>query len=150
MLFRSRDLSAYLTWLRERGADLGDVQEEDVLAYVHHLVSLGRAPSTVARATVAVRSLHRFLAGEGFSEADPTAAVDVPRVPRGLPKALTEDEVGRLLASPVGDDPLTLRDRAMLESLYGMGLRISELVGTSLGDLDLSARLLREIGRAHV
>jgi len=142
-----RDLRGYLSWLSDRNVVLGAVGEDDVIAYVHHLESLGRTPATVARATVTVRSLHRFLAGEGFQDADPTAAVDVPRVPRGLPKALTEEEVSRLLAAPVGDDPLVVRDRAMLESLYGMGLRISELVGTSLGDLDLTARLLRVYGK---
>ncbi len=142
-----RDLRGYLSWLSDRNVVLGTVGEDDVIAYVRHLESLGRTPATVARATVTVRSLHRFLAGEGFHDADPTAAVDVPRVPRGLPKALTEEEVARLLAAPVGDDPLVVRDRAMLESLYGMGLRISELVGTSLGDLDLTARLLRVYGK---
>jgi len=80
-------------------------------------------------------------------EHDPTAAVDVPRVPRGLPRALTEDQITALLASPVGDTPLVRRDRAMLEVLYGMGLRISELVGLSLGDLDLDDRLLRVFGK---
>jgi integrase/recombinase XerD len=68
-------------------------------------------------------------------------------VPRGLPKALTEDEVARLLDAPVGDGPVVLRDRAILEVLYGTGLRVSELVGLSQGDLDLDAALLRAFGK---
>ncbi len=142
-----RDLRSYLDWLETRDVALSAAEESEVIDYVHHLRALGRAPSTVARATVAVRSLHRFLAGEGLADHDPSAAVDVPTVPRGLPRALTEEQVGSLLASPVGDDPIARRDRAMLEVLYGMGLRISELVGLSLGDLDLDGRLLRVFGK---
>ena len=67
--------------------------------------------------------------------------------PKGLPKALSEEEVGRLLDAPVGDGPAVLRDRAMLEVLYGTGVRVSELVGLSLGDIDLDAALLRAFGK---
>ncbi len=78
---------------------------------------------------------------------DPGAHLELPKVPRGLPKALTEAEVGRLLEAPVGEGPAVLRDRAMLEVLYGTGVRVSELVGLSLGDLDLDAALLRAFGK---
>jgi integrase/recombinase XerD len=91
----------------------------------------------VARALVAVRSLHRFLEDEGLATANPTEDVERPRVPAGIPKALTEEEVAALLGSVTGHDPLARRDRAMLEVLYGCGLRVSELVGLDLGDLDL-------------
>jgi integrase/recombinase XerD len=101
----------------------------------------------VARALVAVRSLHRFLHDEGRIPSDPAAGVEQPRVPRGLPKALSEADVGSLLAAPVGDDPIARRDRAMLEVLYGTGLRVSELVGLSLGDLDLDGALIRAFGK---
>lgn len=142
-----RDLSAYLDWLEPR--PVGSVLESDVAAYVGYLREIGRAPSTVARATVAVRSFHRFLAAEAGAEADPTAGLDVPRVPTGLPKALSVDQVQSLLASPVGDDPLVRRDRAILETLYGTGMRISELVGLSLGDVDLESRLIRAFGKGR-
>ena len=142
-----RDIATYLEWLEQRSTSLHGAEEVDIVDYVHHLRALGRAQSTVARATVSIRSLHRFLAGEGMADGDPTATVDVPSVPRGLPRALSEEAVGSLLASPVGDDPMARRDRAMLEVLYGMGLRISELVGMSLGDLDLEDRLLRVFGK---
>jgi integrase/recombinase XerD len=96
---------------------------------------------------VPVRSLHRFLAEEGRTATDPGANVELPRVPRGLPKALSEEQVGRLLDAPVGDGPAILRDRAMLEVLYGTGVRVSELVGLSIGDVDLDAALLRAFGK---
>jgi len=91
---------------------------------------------------VAVRSLHRFCALEGTSDTDPAVAVAVPRVPRGVPKALREDEVAALIDAVVGDHALARRDRAIVEVLYGTGLRISELVGLSLPDVDLAEDLL--------
>lgn len=141
------DLRSYWTWVRDRGRDLVTVDEADVLAYVTHLRDAGLAASTVKRSLVAVRALHRFLALEGVLAADPSADVALPQVPRGLPKALSEDEVNTLLAAPVGNDPTARRDRAILELLYGTGLRISELVGLSLADLDLEDCLLRAFGK---
>ncbi len=99
------------------------------------------------RVVVAVRSLYRFLALEGITATDPAVDVEVPRVPAGLPKALTEDEVNRLLDAVVGDDPVACRDRAVLEVLYGTGLRIAELVGLSLADVDLEDAQLRAFGK---
>jgi integrase/recombinase XerD len=94
-----------------------------------------------------VRALYRFRLTEGDADMDPTADVDLPRVPAGLPKALSEADVSSLLAAVVGDDPVALRDRAVLEVLYGTGARISELVGLALGDVDLGAQLLRVLGK---
>lgn len=142
-----RDLLAYAAWLGARGRAVPEVTEDDVVAWIGELRARGLAPSSVARSLVAVRSLHRFLAAEGRIAVDPAAAVDKPKVPRGLPKALSEEEVARLLAAPVGDEPLPRRDRALLELLYGTGARISEAVGLSVGDLDLDASLVRLFGK---
>jgi len=142
-----RDLTTYVTWLRGAGRPLADVAETDLVDYVGVLRERGLAPASVARALVPVRSLHRFLADEGRAATDPGAHLELPRVPRGLPKALTEDEVARLLDAPTGDGPVVHRDRAILEVLYGTGVRVSELVGLSLGDVDLDAALLRAFGK---
>jgi integrase/recombinase XerD len=142
-----RDLETYVAWLAGRGLAIGQVTETDITDYVAHLRAEGRAPSSLKRSLVSVRGLHRFLATETEGVADPTAEIEMPKVPRGLPKALSEDEVARLLASVEGDDPVARRDRAILEVLYGTGLRISELVGLSLADLDLDAALLRAFGK---
>ena len=115
--------------------------------HVGALRGLGRSAATIKRVVVAVRSLYRFLALEGVTSSDPAADVEVPRVPAGLPKALTEDEVNRLLDAVVGDDPVACRDRAVLEVLYGTGLRIGELVGLSLADVDLEDAQLRAFGK---
>lgn len=142
-----RDLRTYGGWLGSTGRRLDQVGAADLEAYVAHLRGTGRAASSVARGLVPVRGLHAFLAEEGVLDRDAAADVERPRVPAGLPKALSEDEVERLLDRVVGDGPLVLRDRAVLEVLYGTGLRISELVGLSMSDLDLGSGLLRAFGK---
>ena len=94
-----------------------------------------------------MRNFHRWLVLEELRPDDPTVTVELPRVPRGLPKALSTDEAAALMAAPGGGGPLARRDRAVLETLYGTGLRVSELVGLSLGDVDLAAASLRVLGK---
>jgi integrase/recombinase XerD len=150
-----RDLRRYAAFLRRRGVDdPGAVGEDLVVAYVEELKAARKddgtrafAPSSIARALVAVRSFHRFGADEGFVGADPSEEVGAPRVPQGIPKALTEDEVEALLGAIVGDDARALRDRAILETLYATGVRISELVGLDRADLDLEDGLMRVFGK---
>ncbi len=142
-----RDLVSYCAWLEESGRTLDSVQSADLDAYVGVLRERGLAPSSVKRATVAVRSLHRFRSDEGLAPTDPSAGVETPRVPAGLPKALTEAEVGSLLDQVEGESAIARRDRAILEVLYGTGARISEVCALSLGDVDLDAGLLRLFGK---
>lgn len=142
-----RDLRAWAVHLHLLGRSVVDVTEDDIVDWVHALRSTELAPSTVKRRVVAVRSLHRFLAEEAVVDVDAGAEVTPPPVARGLPKALTETQVGALLDTVVGDDPVARRDRAILETLYGTGIRISELVGMSLRDLDLHDGYLRVIGK---
>jgi integrase/recombinase XerD len=102
------------------------------------------AAGSAARAVAAVRGLHRFAVREGLSAADPARDVRPPSAPRRLPKAITIEEVERLLAAAgQGDTPRDLRDRALLEVLYGTGARISEAVGLEVGDVDLSRAVVR-------
>lgn len=142
-----RDLRAYEAWLASRGLGPDRVGEAAVTDYVAVLRAAGRAPASVARAVVAVRSLHRFLVDEGLAAADPTFDLATPRVPQGLPRALSEEEVARLLAAVTGDGPAEVRNRAILELLYGTGMRISELVGLDLGDVSLEDRAARVVGK---
>ena len=142
-----RDLVAYQSFLVGRGVALVDVGEAVLHDYVAFQRASAKAASSIARSMVAVRSLHRFLLDEGAALSDPAADVASPRVPSGIPKALTEAEVLRLLEAVVGDDPRSRRDRAILELLYGTGMRISELCGLSLGDIDLGEGSVRAFGK---
>ena len=150
-----RDLLRYAGWLRTTGrSDPDTIDEAVVAAYVEWLKAArdddGRArfaPASIARALAAVRSFHRFCLEEGLLDVDPSDEVGSPRVPQGIPKALSEDEVEALLGAVPGDGPRPQRDRAILETLYGGGLRISELVGLDLGDLDLHGGMARVLGK---
>jgi integrase/recombinase XerD len=150
-----RDLRRYAAYLRQRGLDdPAAIGEATVQDYVRHLGSLtdddGRpvlAPSSIARALVAVRSFHGFCAAEGLLPTDPSEDVDAPRVPQGIPKALDEAQVEALLGAVTETGPLAQRDRALLETLYATGIRISEAVGLELGDLDLQDGIVRVLGK---
>lgn len=142
-----RDLLGYSAWLDAHGSSLRDVDRSALDRFVNERRAGGRAPSSVARQLAAIRMLHRFLAEEGLRGDDPTADIDGVRVPAGIPHPLTEDEVEQLLASVTGGDPVSLRDRALLEFLYGTGARISEACGLSIADLDRDQRVVRLFGK---
>jgi len=140
-----RDLRRYVEALAGRGVEtLGDATETDVSAFLAELRrgDEGHQPlraSSAARAIVAVRGLHRFAAREGLVASDAARQVRPPTPPRRLPKALAVDDVEALLAvTGLDQTPRALRDRALLELLYGTGARISEAVGLVVDDLDLA------------
>jgi len=150
-----RDLGRYARFLREAGVrDPSEIGEKTVARYVAHLRSLvdddghpSLSAASIARGLVAVRSLHRFCVAEGLLATDPSSDIGAPRVPQGIPKALDESEVEMLFGAIVDDTPRDQRDRAILEMLYATGVRISELVGLDLGDLDLEEGTARVVGK---
>lgn len=138
-----RDLAAYIAFLGRRGLALGDVSEAVVEEYVAFLRASGKAPASVARAVVSVRAVHRFVQESGGAAGNPAGGVRTLSVPPGAPTVLSVEEVVSLLDAVVGDDAVARRDRAILEVLYACGLRVSELVGLSLADVDRPAGELR-------
>ncbi len=144
-----RDLIKYVTWVHEQGERINSVGESSVVMYLRELQSDGLAASTVTRAMVAVRSFHRFLALEDIRADDPTKNVELPRVPKGLPKPISEKEVAELLSAVDGEEAPARRDKAILEILYGTGARISEVVELSISDIDLSESLLKVLGKGN-
>jgi integrase/recombinase XerD len=133
-----RDLTQYRAFLAELGVeDVDAVLAPHVSAFVAHLHDAGLARATVARKVSAVRGLHRFLVGEELAAADPTVLLESPGRSRSMPKALTVDEVQRLLDAPDRATPLGKRDGALLEFLYATGSRVSEATALDLLDLDL-------------
>lgn len=153
-----RDLRRYVDHLRSRGRDeLAEVGEADVLDFLATLREgdtdhPALVASSAARAVSAVRGLHRFALREGVTGHDPAHLVRPPRQLRRLPKAISVHEVERLIAASGPDGaPLTLRNRAMLELLYGTGARISEAVGLAVDDLEPDqVRLRGKGGRTRV
>ncbi len=142
-----RDLARYQLHLDRRGRTAISASADDVIAFVHVLTGEGLAASSITRTLVAVRGAHRFFVVEEMRPDDPAADVEIPRVPRGLPKALTVEQVSGLIEGVTGDDRVARRDRAILEVLYGTGARISEIVTLSIGDADLHDGLVRLMGK---
>ncbi|MBI2168297.1 MAG: site-specific tyrosine recombinase XerD [Actinobacteria bacterium] len=150
-----RDLRRYAAFLRRSGlSEPSAIGEPVVAAYVDEMSAAvdddgnrRYSPSTVARALVAVRSFHRFCVAEGYLGVDPTEDVGAPRVPQGVPKALTLEEVELLLDGIEDDTPPAIRDRAIIEVLYATGVRISELVGLDLDAIDLESGFIRVLGK---
>jgi integrase/recombinase XerD len=153
-----RDLARYGRFCATRGIERADdVDDAAVRAFVAWMSSSTHPgpngepepyrTSSVARTLAAVRSFHRFLVREGDLDRDPTSAASRPKVPRTLPRPLPVDDVARLVESPAGEEPAALRDRAMLETMYGAGLRVSELVGLDVDDVDLDEGSVRVTGK---
>jgi integrase/recombinase XerD len=149
-----RDLRRYAAFLARRGIhDARRADERAVSAFVADLSASTHRDgkpyraTSVVRALSSVRSFHRFLLREGDATRDPAAGVVRPRLPRSLPRPLAVDDVLRLLDAPPGDTPVGLRDRALLETLYGGGLRVSELVGLDVDDVDLDEGSVRVFGK---
>ena len=142
-----RDLATFEVWAADHGIDERTATPEDLERHLADLRERGRNPASLARATTALRGLYRFWVGEGTIPVDPTADVRSPKLPRRLPKALEESQVIGLLESVDGVEPVDLRDRALLEVLYGTGARISEVVGLSLLDLTGDDGMLRVFGK---
>jgi integrase/recombinase XerD len=151
-----RDVARYARYLAASGiADATSVQEATIGGFVAHLSGTEYAEgrryraSSVARSLAVVRSLHAFLLREGDTATDPSEGVRRPKVPRTLPRPLSVDEVAALLAAPSDADATGLRDRAILEVMYGGGLRISEVVGLDVDDVDLEEGSVRVIGKRN-
>ena len=150
-----RDLRRYLVFLERRGIHRpDDVDEATIRSFLASVSAStygedGRpyAARSVARSISVVRSFHRFLLREGTAVRDPATGVRQPKLPRSLPHPLTVDEVRCLLEIPREDTPAGLRDRALLELLYGSGLRVSELVGLDVDDVDLEEGAVRVLGK---
>ncbi|MHB8535796.1 MAG: site-specific tyrosine recombinase XerD [Sulfuricaulis sp.] len=141
------DLEGLSRWLSSRGTTLMTAARADLLEYLSDCVRRGARPRTTARLLSSLRRFYGYLVREDGVKTDPTALIDSPRIGRSLPRSLTEEQVEKLLLSPDVATPLGLRDRAMLETLYATGLRVSELVGLTLSQVSLTQGVVRVIGK---
>jgi integrase/recombinase XerD len=139
-----RDLFALADWLEHSPAS---VTTEELERYLAELRAAGLSGATVARRVASLRSFFRHLVLIGAADANPAADLVLPRRTRLLPRALSPSEAERLIDAAAGTTPRTLRDRALVELLYGAGLRVSEAVGLEKGGVDLDQRLVRTIGK---
>jgi site-specific recombinase XerD len=142
-----RDLNALVSWMAARHLEVTSVTEEDLERYFNALRRARRSSSTVARAVAAIRGWFAYLLDEGHVTLDPSARLKGGRRGRTLPKPLGEEEVVALLDSIPSTSAIDLRDRALLEILYGTGARVSEVAGIELSDLDFDEELILLTGK---
>ena len=147
------DLSQFLVFLAARGSrtraqlTVADVDHLSIREFLGDLHRRGNTRSSAARKLAAIRTFSRYLRREGILDGDPAALVGTPKREQRLPAHLGEAEMSALLDMPDGSQPLGRRDRAILELFYASGLRLSELVGLDLGDVNLNGRMVRVLGK---
>jgi len=128
---------------------IGDITSESLRAYLHWLDRKGEKASSLARKLACLRSFYRFQVREGTVAKNPAEDIRSPKLPKTLPRVLTKDDANVLMEFPEGVTPLSLRDRAILETLYSTGARVSEAVGLNLGDLNQSDGLVHLRGKGR-
>ena len=143
------DLEAFLSWLNQHSLVLLDVQSIDLQSFLAERLEAGYKASSSARLLSVIRRLFQYFYRENLRTDDPSAVLSSPKLPQRLPKDLTEAQVESLLQSPNVDQPIELRDKAMLELLYATGLRVSELVGLTMSDVNLRQGVIRIIGKGN-
>ena len=142
-----RDIAQYESYLVGAKSNSRVVKPTVIEKYVGQLRANERAPKSIARQFAAIRMFHRFMLDEGLRTDNPTAFIDGVKVPSGIPKALSEEEVELLLNAVTGVDSLAVRDRALLEFLYATGARVSEACGLSMSDVDMESNVARVFGK---
>ena len=142
-----QDLEQFSAWVQKASEkSLLQVEQADIQQYLAFRFPTSK-PRSISRLIASLRRLYRFALRENKMSVDPTLQIESPKLPRSLPKSLSEDDVVALLNAPDLNDPIGLRDRAMLEILYASGLRVSELVGLKVTEVSLSEGVVRVTGK---
>lgn len=146
-----RDLLKFRDFLKEKQREkaVEDINKYDILAFLSWQLDDGIAPSTAARRLSSIKTFYRFLILEGYLAVNPSADLETPKIRRKLPYILSREEVDRLMEQPNVVLPLGIRDRAMLELMYGTGLRVSELLSLQIEDINTTAGFLRCMGKGR-
>jgi integrase/recombinase XerD len=143
------DLMSLSEWLEERRTAVVRASRADLQAFLASRSIGGAQPRSTARQLSSYRQFYRYMVRENLVSEDPTAEISMPKIPRAIPKSLTIDEVEALLGAPLVRDPLGHRDRTMLEVLYATGLRVSELVGLRLSQVNVNQGVIRIVGKGN-
>lgn len=144
-----RDITQLMRWLGQQGVSVERSQRADVLQFLAHRHEQGIGARSVARQLSAIKGFFRWLKREGRIDDDPSLLIEPPKIGRPLPKTLSEDDVEALLAASDISTPIGLRDRTMLEVMYATGLRVTELVSLTLGQVNTRQGVVRVIGKGN-
>ncbi|WP_206885618.1 site-specific tyrosine recombinase XerD [Alicyclobacillus mali (ex Roth et al. 2021)] len=145
----ARDLTDFSQYLAREQRTIREADRTSILRYLSDLKRRGMKPTTIARRMSALRSFFRYSLREGWLQVDPTADIEVAAPDEDLPRVVSEEDVERLIGAVHRPDAMGLRDRAMLETLYATGVRVSELLGLSMEDVELSAGFVRVFGKGN-
>jgi integrase/recombinase XerD len=142
------DLARYLQYLEEKNiTSLEKIKENDIAGFLSLLYDIGLSASSVSRNLTAIKMFHRFLVGDGITKNNPTENVDTPKLEKQLPDVLSQDEVETILSQPNTVEPLGIRDRAILETMYATGVRVSELIGLKQSCLHAEVGIIQVFGK---
>jgi integrase/recombinase XerD len=147
-----RDLSKFMAFVREKMANNKgpeEITKQDIMAFLAWQVNSGAEHSTIARSLSSIKTFYKYLVLDGLVAANPAGDLETPKIRRKLPRVLSVDEVDRLMEAPKVTLPLGIRDRAMLELMYGTGVRVSELLSLQLDDINFTAGFLRCLGKGR-
>lgn len=147
-----RDLSKFMAFVREKMANNKgpeEITKQDIVAFLAWQVNSGAEHSTIARSLSSIKTFYKYLVLDELVAANPAGDLETPKIRRKLPRVLSVDEVDRLMEAPKVTLPLGIRDRAMLELMYGTGVRVSELLSLQLDDINFTAGFLRCLGKGR-
>ncbi|WP_332633885.1 site-specific tyrosine recombinase XerD [Halalkalibacter flavus] len=146
-----RDLKQYELYVKSaaKKKSVHDIDQPTIVEYLHFLKEQGRADTTIARTIASIRAFHQFLLRENLASSDPSVHLDIPKRTKRLPQILSLQEVEALLNAPSGNDVFSIRNRAMLETLYATGMRVSELMNVTVTNTNLTMGFVRCIGKAE-
>ena len=142
-----RDLSRFMEYIKRKGIPLSRVSRNDIVDFMMLLRDRGLSPVSVARNLAALKTFWKFLVSEQKADDNIAALVDTPRIWQTVPDVLSQEEITRLLEVPAADDPVTVRDKAMLELMYASGLRVSEVCSLKRKDMNFQADFIRCVGK---
>ncbi|NMA01678.1 MAG: site-specific tyrosine recombinase XerD [Clostridia bacterium] len=141
------DLKEFFDFIKEKNIQIEELKKEEILAYIVNLKQKKRANSTISRQLAAIKAFFKFLQQEGIVIINPTSDLEGPKKQKRLPQVLSIDEIEKILEKPKNNNPLGIRDKAMLETLYGAGMRVSELINLDVNSINTDLGYVRCVGK---
>lgn len=141
------DLKEFFDFIKEKNIQIEELKKEEILAYIVNLKQKKRANSTISRQLAAIKAFFKFLQQEGIVIINPTSDLEGPKKQKRLPQVLSIDEIEKILEKPKNNNPLGTRDKAMLETLYGAGMRVSELINLDVNSINTDLGYVRCVGK---
>ncbi len=144
------DLKRYIFFMENRGhVGPDDVKSSDIRDFITLLTDMGLAPSSVSRNVSSIKSFHKFSLAEDLSSSDPSAHIEVPKMPKNFPFVMSVEEIDKILSSVDTKNALGKRDRAMMEIMYACGLRVTELLGIDFNSVIFPEGIIRVVGKRN-